>query len=81
MTPDPKPAASKPPFTPSPEAIARASNINLRPGDEQTTTMTIGHLRWMLRWHGDFVRELTLLEIRLKERRRRRRRRSRAKRR
>jgi hypothetical protein len=25
--------------------------------------MTVTDLRWMLKWHGDFVRELTLFEV------------------
>jgi hypothetical protein len=33
--------------------------------------LTEDDLRWMLRWHGDFVRHVTLLEVALKERDRR----------
>jgi hypothetical protein len=33
--------------------------------------LTVGDLRWMLKWHGDFVRQLTLMEVALKKRDRR----------
>ena len=30
---------------------------------EQRISMTVEHCRWLLMWHGDFMRELTLFEV------------------
>jgi hypothetical protein len=29
----------------------------------QHISMSVDHFRWQLMWHGDFVREVTLLEV------------------
>jgi hypothetical protein len=36
--------------------------------DSSPLQLTVGDLRWTLKWHGDFVRQLTLLEVALKKR-------------
>ncbi len=50
-------------------AETQRRNVELRdilesPLDESGSIhMTVGDLRWFLRWHGDLVRLLTLIEV------------------
>jgi hypothetical protein len=48
-----------------------STGILSRLDDSSPLPLTVGDLRWMLKWHGDFVRQLTLLEVALKKRDRR----------
>ena len=54
-------------------ADANRQNLESLPplDDSSPLRMTVGDLRWTLRWHGDFVRLVTLREVALKKRDRR----------
>ena len=54
-------------------ADANRRNLESLPplDDSSPLRMTVGDLRWTLRWHGDFVRLVTLIEVAQKKRDRR----------